>query len=336
MSHQQIHVAIDDPTAVSQARQSASAMARLVDLDPTAAGRLAIAVTEASGNVVKHASAGSLLLRPIERGGCLGVEVLVLDRGPGMQSIAECMRDGFSTAGSPGTGMGALKRMTSAFELWSRPGSGTLMRFEVWSRAAPEDDAAHCVGVVNVAKPGETECGDGWAIVRRDAGLMLFVVDGLGHGAPAATAARMAVDAATRHSALAPVDIIDAVHGALVSTRGAAAAVAMLDQPAASCVFCGVGNISATLIAGGRSRQLVSHNGILGHQLRRLQPFQYPMPGRALLIAHSDGINTRWDLGAYPGLEARHPALIAAALFRDHQRGRDDATVVAVTMKGAA
>ena len=75
---------------------------------------------------------------------------------------------------------------------------------------------------------------------------------------------------------------------------------------------------------------MLSHNGILGHQVRKFAQFSYPFPRGALYIAHSDGLAARWDLGAYPGLESRHPALIAAVLFRDYERGRDDATVVAV------
>ena len=75
---------------------------------------------------------------------------------------------------------------------------------------------------------------------------------------------------------------------------------------------------------------MVSHNGILGHQVRKFQVFSYRFPRGALCIAHSDGIGPRWDLNHYPGLSARHPSLVAGVLFRDHRRGRDDATVVVV------
>jgi hypothetical protein len=75
---------------------------------------------------------------------------------------------------------------------------------------------------------------------------------------------------------------------------------------------------------------MVSHNGILGHQVRKIQDFSYPFPRGALCIAHSDGVSARWDLAAYPGLEQRHPSLVAAVLYRDHARERDDATIAAV------
>jgi hypothetical protein len=121
-----------------------------------------------------------------------------------------------------------------------------------------------------------------------------------------------------------------AVHEALRSTRGAAAAVAVLEPRREACTFCGIGNIVFRIHAGGSCRHMVSHNGILGHQVRKFQVFSYRFPRGALCIAHSDGIAPRWDLNHYPGLSARHPSLVAGVLFRDHRRGRDDATVVVV------
>jgi hypothetical protein len=71
---------------------------------------------------------------------------------------------------------------------------------------------------------------------------------------------------------------------------------------------------------------MVSHNGTVGHQMRRVQEFVYPWPAEALVILHSDGLATQWRL--LPGLAARDPALIAAILYRDFRRGRDDVTVL--------
>jgi hypothetical protein len=178
-------------------------------------------------------------------------------------------------------------------------------------------------------------CGDDWLAVERPGGLMLFVTDGLGHGPAAATAARAAVAAARKHAAMKSHEIMEEVHGALRPTRGAAGAVALIQPEKGLCNYCGIGNISACIRNGGMNRSMVSHNGILGHQVRKIHEFQYPFPAGALLIAHSDGIGTHWDLAAYPGLEMRHPALVAAALYRDHCRGRDDATVVALRMEAA-
>ena len=84
----------------------------------------------------------------------------------------------------------------------------------------------------------------------------------------------------------------------------------------------------ASICQVGSSRNMVSQNGILGHQIRRVTEFQYPWPESAMLVMCSDGINTHWDINAYVGLAARDPSLIAATLYRDFSRGRDDTTVV--------
>jgi anti-sigma regulatory factor (Ser/Thr protein kinase) len=336
VSGQNVLVAIGDASAVAEARHRAATLARRASLDETAAGELAIAVTEAAGNIVKHAGRGSLLLRVLDGGDCAGVEALALDQGPGIANVAESMRDGHSTAGSPGTGLGALRRMTTGFELWSAPGKGTIARFEVWPKApgAPAK-GRWSAGAVSVAKPGEDVSGDDWLAVERSGRLMLFMTDGLGHGPAAASAAHAAVAAARKHAAMKPHEIMEEVHAALRPTRGAAGAVALVQPDKGLCNYCGIGNISACVRNGGLNRSMVSHNGILGHQVRKIQDFQYPFPAGGLLIAHSDGIGTHWDLASYPGLELRHPSLVAAALYRDHCRGRDDATVVAVRMEAA-
>ena len=75
---------------------------------------------------------------------------------------------------------------------------------------------------------------------------------------------------------------------------------------------------------------MVSHNGTVGHIAPRIREFTYDFAGNPLVILHSDGLTSRWDLAAYPGLASQHPSLIAGVLLRDHRRARDDASVVAV------
>jgi anti-sigma regulatory factor (Ser/Thr protein kinase) len=329
-------VPISDASGVADARRAAAELAASAALDETTAGELALAVTEAGTNIAKHAREGSIVARILERGGARGVEVLGIDKGRGIDNVAASMRDGHSTAGSPGSGLGALTRMTSGLEIWSRPGSGTLMRFEVWPKAASAPRAPLSVGVICEQKQGEVVCGDSWAVLQGRGRVIVMVVDGLGHGLDAATAARAAVDTVQGKAHLDAGNLMDAVHAALRPTRGAAAAIAMLQPESELCTFCGVGNISASIRSAGASRSMVSNNGTLGHTLRRVQEFQYPFPKGALLVMHSDGVATHWDLARYPGLEARHPAVIAAALYRDHSRGRDDLTVLALRNGGGA
>jgi anti-sigma regulatory factor (Ser/Thr protein kinase) len=310
----------------AEARRSAAAVAAERGLDESEAGKVALVVTEAATNLVKHAGGGEILVGPGRDGGT--VEVLSLDRGPGMANPAACLRDGFSTSGTAGTGLGAIARLASRFDIHSAPGAGTaLVATVAASRRAAAAERFEAAGVA-IPAPGETACGDAWAASVRADGITIVVVDGLGHGTLASEAAAEAVRAFRAVGTRPVPEIVDAVHGALRSTRGAAVAVAEIDGRRGVVTFCGIGNVSGTIVADGPARNAVSHGGIAGHGTVRIQPFTYPWPPGGLLILTTDGIASHWNLDAYPGLRRRDPALVAGVLYRDFVRGRDDATVV--------
>jgi len=178
--------------------------------------------------------------------------------------------------------------------------------------------------------PGEHVVGDAWCVDDAGDVCRLLVVDGLGHGPLAAAAAAQAVRIFRGHPNLGPAEMLRVLHDGLRPTRGAAVAVAEIHNDARMVRYAGVGNISTTIVGAEGSRSLVSHNGTVGHQMRTVQELDYPWPEGALLVAHSDGLKSHWRLDAYAGLAEHRAAVVAAALWRDHLRGRDDVTVVAV------
>jgi hypothetical protein len=119
-----------------------------------------------------------------------------------------------------------------------------------------------------------------------------------------------------------------AVHGALRSTRGAAVSIAEVNEVGKEIRFAGVGNVSCTVSSTEKNHSLAPYAGIVGHEIRRVQHVTSPWNAAAVLIMFSDGIATRWRLDQYPDLRSRHPSVIAGVIYRDHARGRDDATVV--------
>ena len=238
------------------------------------------------------------------------------------------MRDGYSTAGSMGAGLGALSRVSPSFELYSQPGRGTALRLEVWAGAPPPPEAELEVGAVCLPKTGEEVPGDGWLLEASGDYRTIMVVDGLGHGPNAARAARAATEAFAAHPSATPGALMQICHGALAATRGAAGAAARVAPAKRHGSFAGVGNIACRVETTGARRQLVSHSGTLGHVMRRVQEFEFDFPAGALLILQSDGLTTRWSSEEYPGLLAKHAGLIAGVLYRDHNRGTDDVTVV--------
>jgi hypothetical protein len=255
-----------------------------------------------------------------------GIELLSLDKGPGMADVGRSISDGYSTGGSPGTGLGAMSRQSDRLAVFSRPGLGTaiLARFAL-AEAAKSTDSR--LGVVTLPYPGESVCGDGWAVGDGKAGRTLLVVDGSGHGPEAAKAAKIAIASFTAYQGDSCVMMVERIHRSLASTRGAALAVARIDADARIVRFVGVGNITGALINNGEARRMVSHNGTAGHVAPRIREFTYPFTDDPVVILHSDGLSAKWDLSDYPGLAASHPSLIAGVLFRDHRRERDDATI---------
>jgi hypothetical protein len=247
-----------------------------------------------------------------------------------MTDLDRCLRDGYSTAGTPGTGLGAIVRLADFFDIYTVPQSGTALLARLWSRPLSLERPAGTleVGTLQLPKPPEEVCGDAWAVDQGQGQTRILVADGLGHGPVAAEAARAAVRIFRENSRLSLVELIQCIHDALRSTRGAAVAAAEVDLNAQALRFAGVGNIAGTIVAGGASHSLVSHNGTVGHQLRKVQQFVYSFPRGALLVLHSDGLVTHWRLDDYAGLAARHPSLIAGMLYRDFNRRRDDVTVV--------
>jgi anti-sigma regulatory factor (Ser/Thr protein kinase) len=324
-------VAINDSSQVGEARRSAAGAAAHVGLSETDAGKLAILVTEAATNIAKHATRGEIVLRAIAQADVRGVELIAIDSGPGIANLDRALTDGYSTAGSPGAGLGAFSRLATRFDIFSVPGAGTVLSARIDAEPSNTRRARSFeVGVVRASKHGEPECGDDWGIVWDDDRAVLTVADGLGHGPAAAEASRRAVEIAAEHSSSPAGTIVAQLHAGLRSTRGAALAVAELNVAESSLRFAGLGNISASVVSAQVSKSLVSHNGIAGHEMRKIQEFSYDWPGDALLIMHSDGLSSRWDLSKYPGLALRDPSVVAGVLYRDYSRVRDDALVVVV------
>jgi|SRR5829696_700313 len=309
----------------------ATTLASRLGFSEVGVGKVALVVTEAATNLVKHATAGEILLYGLQAGQIGGIEVVTLDRGPGISNVAKCLRDGYSTTGSPGTGLGAIRRLANSFDIHSVSGQGTVMLARLWSKPLPATlPPVLEVGAVSLPKPGEDVCGDQWAAEWLPGRSMIVVADGLGHGQGAAEASLEAVQTFRERVALTPAAIVEAIHAALRSTRGAAVAVAEIAPSQETVRFAGVGNISGVVLSTESSRHMVSHNGTAGHAVRKIQEFTYPWPAGALLILHSDGLVTHLRPERYPGLIKHHPDLIAATFYRDYARGHDDATVVVV------
>jgi anti-sigma regulatory factor (Ser/Thr protein kinase) len=332
MSHVTILLPMKEHSQVGEARRAAQILAETQNLSETQVGQFAIITTELANNLIKHAGAGEILLRALNSPAGTGVEIIALDKGKGIIDIERCMEDGYSTAGSPGTGLGAAKRLASVFDIYSKPDKGTAIVAQLLSTGHKPE--SYVIGTICIPYPGERLCGDGWSVAQTITSTKFLMVDGLGHGEYAAKAADISIELFQAEMQNSPTQLMHDIHGALRSTRGAAAAVVEIDKEANLVRFAGVGNIAGFIFGGAKDRGLASYNGTLGHQLHKVQENSLPWTETSLMILHSDGLGTRWKLDDYPGLRQRHPALIAAILYRDFTRHRDDTTIM--TVKEAA
>ncbi|MCL1467855.1 ATP-binding SpoIIE family protein phosphatase [Argonema galeatum] len=326
---------ISESSQAGEARRLAMALASRLGFNDTQRGKVGIVVTEIANNLVRHAREGQLLLGSLAKDDIAGIEILALDKGPGMVDIGECLRDGYSTAGTAGKGLGAISRLSAFFDIHSVPNVGTALLSQIWASQTPSSTPYSNIeiGAVCLPKTGEEVSGDRWAIDRYADRTLLLVSDGLGHGPMAAQASLEAIKIFRENVRKSPAEIMEAVHGGLRSTRGAAVAIAQLKFEQQIIRFVGVGNISASVMSESGSYSMVSHNGTVGHEVRKIQEFVYQWPKGGLLVMHSDGLGTQWRLDRYPGLAAKHPSTIAGVLYRDFNRGRDDVTVLVAKEK---
>lgn len=321
-------ITVEDSSAPGRVRRAAMALARRLGFSEERAGEVGIAATELATNLHRHAVDGAVLVRLRRNADDAAVELVATDAGPGMADLAALAQDGRSSAGTLGIGLGAVIRLATWFDGHSVVGRGTVMLATFWRGAAPVARAT--VAALTRTMVGESVCGDACA-QRTDAGVTtLMLADGLGHGPLAAAAAQEAVRAFDTASArdTMPAQLLRRLDGALRSTRGAAVAVVRLDPAARTLAFAGVGNVAGWVDDGEQRRALTAGPGIVGNNTKTIREFESALPAHALVVLHSDGLTSKWDLGAYPGLRERDPHLVAATLMRDAGIRYDDASVI--------
>lgn len=322
-------IEVTEPSQAGEARRTAAALAEELNMSEERRGQIALVTTEMASNLVKHAGRGHILFRSLEESSRGGLQITSVDNGPGITDVARALDNGPLASGSLGSGLGTIKRVPDFFDLYSVPGFGTVVSAEFWNSAkASRENSPIQVGVVSEPIRGEEVCGDGWYVRNSQNGALLMVVDGLGHGPFASEAAREAERVAASSRGTSLRGILTDVHDALKKTRGAAAAMAQIDIERGLLTFAGIGNVGAAIVTKGLGRSLTSHNGTLGHTMERIQEFTYPWSPESILVMHSDGLVSRWDLERYPGIWNKPASVIAALLHRDFVRGRDDVTVL--------
>jgi anti-sigma regulatory factor (Ser/Thr protein kinase) len=320
-------VPVGEAGHVSAVKIGARRAAEVAGFNADDVSRTGIVATELATNLAKHARGGEILMRGLRSPSA--VEILAVDHGPGIRDVAASMSDGHSTTGTPGNGLGAIHRLTDDFDIYSLRDRGTVVvaRLRAGRKSALRLGPLDVSGV-SVAKHGEAICGDSWQVLHQPDGALTMVADGLGHGLRAGEASAAAIAAINPGQGTGLADRLRDVHARLLHTRGAAAGIAEVRPQSGTLRFAGIGNIAAAISRVGMTRHAVSLNGTLGHEARQFRDYSYPWDSDGLLVMHSDGLGSHWSIDDYPGLRQRHTATIAAVLYRDFNRHRDDVTVL--------
>jgi anti-sigma regulatory factor (Ser/Thr protein kinase)/serine/threonine protein phosphatase PrpC len=341
---------VRDEAQVGAVRRAVHAFARRVGFTERELAELDIVVQEIGTNAARYADGGGWLHFTTPLGAEPGLEIFYCDKGPGIHDLDRAVRDGVSTGGSLGAGLGAIHRLLDEFEVYStvkmgkaarsmtgqisrRTTHGTALLGRKWVDAAklsPERHAATArrLGVWSRPRPGETENGDAYFIRRRAGQQLLAVVDGLGHGAGAREAADAALEVLAAWQGEPLEELFRRTHERLRATRGAVMGACIVDTPGKAFHYAGVGNVEVRVLGSPAPVRPISTNGTLGSRLANMRVWSFNWQEGATIVLASDGISTKWGIEDYPGLLTKSPQLLAGVLARDYSRDTDDATVL--------
>lgn len=319
---------------IGHVRRHVEQVATTIGFDAQEIAALAIVAVELASNLVKHRTVnGSIWVSPVTARGRTGIQLVSRDHGPGIDNISLALSDHYSTAGTGGTGLGAIRRQMDEFEIHSSApgcvddgGCGVVITARKWPARSrpPRFEYSACSRPLG----GESVNGDAWLVHEDHLGLFVAVVDGLGHGSAAASAAARAIGFLRGNSSRGLDQIMDELHTAMRGCRGAAISIIRIRLPERRLLHIGVGNVEARLYPHNGAA-FVSRPGIVGvGATPRRRVRQQEWPADALLVVASDGLSTRWDLRDQPELVAGDVKVIANHLMRNFGKPTDDATVV--------
>ncbi len=292
---------------------------------------LDIVLAEMISNILKHAKEGELLVKTIDTPAQKGIELISVDKGPGIANTEVMLTDGASSTNTLGQGLGSIKRLSDVFDIYSLSGWGTILLVRMYIKKPDVNELKNSlkINALLIPKPGEEECGDGWHMIESNQYKRLIAMDGLGHGPEAAKAVHQAIKEFKATGRMTPEMTVQLIHKNIRGTRGAVGMVFHLDKINNSISYVGLGNISARILGYEKAKSLMSYNGIIGHSKpNTLKSYVTEWQKNEILVVHSDGLKSRWDLNHLPNIMNHDGSVIAAALYKDFSRNTDDLLII--------
>ena len=324
---------VADRSYFSLLKKEIHALASAAGFSENKVGEIDIIVAEIVSNLIKHAGGGKLLAKLVKEDDIDGIELVSIDSGEGMGDVNRMMLDGISTKNSLGQGLGAIKRMSDVFQIYSQKGWGTILLTRIFKQELPYKRKRNEIRSLVVPKPGEVKCGDGFFCKVTNDQVRILSGDGLGHGEPASAAVQEAITAFQLCAEDSPSEIIRHIHHSVRKTRGLVATAAIYSIKNKSWRICGVGNIATRIINGIDAKNYMAYNGIVGHNIpTTMKDTEIEWANGQTLIMCSDGIKTRWEHGKYPALLKFDLSVLTAVVFKDFARNTDDMSIAAIKL----
>jgi anti-sigma regulatory factor (Ser/Thr protein kinase) len=328
-----ISLPVHDRSYIAGAKKEIHRLAVQAPLGQKRIDEIDILASEICSNLVKHAKEGEILVGIVADKLGAALELIGVDNGPGIAEPDRMMQDGVSTVGTLGHGLGAIRRLSDHFEVYSQRDWGTILLSRIYldKTAGPTANRPLLsVRSLVVAKPGELVSGDGaYGFTAADGSFRLLVADGLGHGAEANRAVREAVSIFRDLESDSPVEILRQIHASIRKTRGVVAAIVMLHPNRRIWRYCGIWNISTRFTGVHLSRNYLSYNGIVGHNIpNSLFDQELSQLDFQQITLCSDGIRSRWQYARHPEINRQDAIVQAAALYKDFARRNDDMSVI--------
>ena len=307
-----------------QAEEAGFPANRLADLD--------LVVSEMTSNLHKYATDGEILAGLFEESGNQYIELISIDRGPGMNYPHKMVENGVSTSGTLGLGLGSIKRLSDKFDIYSLKGWGTILLSRIYKKKPdPRSGLAALLDVrpLVITMPGEQKSGDGSYYKITDQYFKLLVADGLGHGQEANYAVNEAINAFRSCPYHSPTEILKYIHNCIKQTRGIVATAVVFDFNSKKWKIAGVGNITARMSNFLEIKNQMSYNGIIGHNMPPVMAdMEIALENFHQITLCSDGLNSRWEWTKFPGINRCDLSIQAAAIYKDFARQTDDMSVI--------
>jgi len=305
-----------------------------IGINPIRVAQVDLIIAEMTSNLYKYADGGEILLGTYHEGNSNYLELISIDNGPGIISLNKMMQDGVSTSNTMGHGLGSIKRLSDTFDIYSQAGWGTIVLSRIYVEDKVKQTFPLSIRPIVLSKPGETTSGDAFMYKLTKNHIKLMLCDGLGHGPEANKAVNEAEKAFKIFPDHTLVETMRFLHNNIKKTRGMVANLISFSLAEKTWTALGIGNVSARWLGQNISKNHMSYNGIVGHNIpNTLNAQQFSVEQYNILVLASDGIKTRWDILKYPQILKCDPSVLAAAIYKDHARHTDDMSVVIIKSK---